>query len=354
MQWQLISLMTKKILSDKTMANQIKKLGKEFYAQLIKKISETQQVYGPVRQGKRISYQRISSPEELASDFVIPDLSAKAFVFPKIEKLFSYTKNKDDIEVQDINLENIPHKVIVGIRPCDAAGMEGLKAIFGWDPADPIFKTRMERTTLIGMSCSQADDYCFCTSLGGNPGNTNGSDILLTKTDTGDYIAEILTSKGEGIVALSPDLFQDAGDLQKEKYLANVPKRFDDSNLKEKLDAGFDSNIFDEFAMRCIGCAACAYICPTCACFDIQDENKGAKGQRVRSWDTCGAKLFTLHTSGHNPRETQGARWRQRLMHKFSYMPERLEVRGCVGCGRCSRRCPVDMNIAESLNIITK
>ncbi len=328
----------------------IKKLSKDSFPLFINKIAETQQIYGPVRQGKRVSYQRISSAVDLASDYVIPDISAKAFAFPKIEKLFSYTKNKNEVDVQDINLENIPQRVIVGIRPCDAAGMESLKAIFGWDPADPIFKTRLERTTFVGFSCTHSDDYCFCTSLEGGPGNTKGSDILLTKTDTGDYIAEIITPKGEAIVALAPDLFQDAGDLKKESYLADVPKRFEVSGLQDKVNAAFDTTAFDEYAMRCMGCAACAYVCPTCACFDIQDETKGSKGQRVRLWDSCGAKLFTLHTSGHNPRETQGARWRQRLMHKFSYMPERLEVRGCVGCGRCSRSCPVDMNIAESLN----
>jgi len=330
--------------------SKLKKLSKESFALLMRKIIEVQQVYAPVRRGKRVSYQRISSPEEIASDFIIPDMSAKSFVFPKIEKLFSFTKNKDEVEIQDINLDNIPHRVVAGIRPCDAAGLESLKAIFTCPPSDPIFETRLQRTTFIGFSCNQADDYCFCTSLGGNPANTKGSDILLTKTDTGDYIAEILTSKGENIVSLAQDLFEDAGDLQKEKYLADVPKRFDDSDLENKLNAVFNTNAFDKYAMRCIGCAACTYVCPICACFDIQDEAKGSKGQRVRLWDSCGAKLFTLHTSGHNPRETQGARWRQRIMHKFSYMPETLRVRGCVGCGRCSRCCPVDMDIAESLN----
>lgn len=334
------------------MASEIKKLSKESFTLLIKKISETQQVYAPVRQGKRVSYQRILSPEEIATDFIIPDMSAKSFVFPKTERLFSYTKHKDDVEVRDINPDNIPYRVIVGVRPCDATGMESLKAIFGWEPADPIFKTRLERTTFIGFSCNQSDDYCFCTSIGGSPGNTRGSDILLTQTDTGDYIAEILTTKGKSIVNLSTNLFKGPENLQKENYLANVPNRFDDSDLQNKMNESFNSDVFDEYAMRCLGCGACAYVCPTCACFDIQDETKGSKGQRIRSWDSCGAKLFTLHTSGHNPRETQGSRWRQRLMHKFSYMPERLDIRGCVGCGRCSRHCPVDMNIAESLNKI--
>jgi formate hydrogenlyase subunit 6/NADH:ubiquinone oxidoreductase subunit I len=104
--------------------------------------------------------------------------------------------------------------------------------------------------------------------------------------------------------------------------------------------------------MRCLGCGACAYVCPTCACFDIQDEGTGNKGTRVRCWDSCAFSLFTLHTSGHNPREEQTERWRQRILHKFLYMPERQQVYGCVGCGRCSRGCPVDMNILEHLKKI--
>lgn len=331
------------------MANQIKLLSQDAHKKFIDSLLSTKQVYGPVQQGKRTTYQKVQAFDELSFDFIIPDMSAKAFVFPKVEKLFSYTSTKKEVNVQDINLEAIPEKVLVGVRPCDAAGMESLKAIFQWDPADPIFETRLKKTTIVAYACNTCDEYCFCTSIGGGPGNTKGSDILFTKMDSGDFIAEILTAKGEALVAASSDLFTDKEGLDKDKYLANVPKRFDDSGLEGKMKQAFDTEIFNEYAIRCLGCAACAYVCPTCACFDIQDEKRGSKGLRMRGWDSCGAKLFTLHTSGHNPRETQGARWRQRLMHKFSYMPERLEVRGCVGCGRCSRRCPVDMNIAESL-----
>ncbi len=332
----------------------IKLLRAANYKKLLEKLlaEGKQHIYAPTQQGKRVGYKRITSADEVAEDYLLPDLSAKSIVYPRIEKLFSYTKSKDDVEVKDFDLDAIPYKIVWGIRPCDVAGMEGLAAIFNWEPGDPIFARRMERTTFVGLSCTKADDYCFCTSLGGSPGNTKGSDILLTKKENGDYIAEILTPKGEVIVNAAPELFEEGDASDKEKYLADVPKRFDDTNITERLNAIFDSNLFEEYAMRCVGCAACAYVCPVCACFDIQDETKGSQGQRIRLWDSCGAKLFTLHTSGHNPRETQGARWRQRLMHKLSYMPQRLDVRGCIGCGRCSRRCPVDMNIAESLSQI--
>jgi formate hydrogenlyase subunit 6/NADH:ubiquinone oxidoreductase subunit I len=76
------------------------------------------------------------------------------------------------------------------------------------------------------------------------------------------------------------------------------------------------------------------------------------KGDRVKNWDGCQFKMFTMHTSGHNPRATQGMRWRQRIMHKFKYYVEKFESTLCVGCGRCSRVCPADMNISEMLEII--
>lgn len=334
--------------------NQLKLLSKDAHRKFVDSLLSDKLVYGPVQEGKRVGYQKIQSFDELTFDFIIPDMSAKAFVFPKVEKLFSYSKTKDNVEVRNIDLEAIPERVLLGVRPCDAAGMESLKAIFDWDPADPIFDTRLKRTTILAYSCNTCDDYCFCTSIGGGPGNTKGSDMLLTKMDSGDYLVEVNSQKGEALLAAHADLFQDAGEADKNKWLANVPKRFDDAGLEGKMDMVFDTEIFNDYALRCLGCGACAYVCPTCACFDIQDEKRGSKGQRVRSWDSCGAKLFTLHTSGHNPRETQGARWRQRLMHKLSYMPKRLEIRGCVGCGRCSRRCPVDMNIAESISQICK
>jgi len=84
---------------------------------------------------------------------------------------------------------------------------------------------------------------------------------------------------------------------------------------------------------------------------DIQDENSRNRGRRVRLWDSCMFPLFTLHTSGHNPRTSGRERMRQRIMHKFNYFNANNGQIACVGCGRCIRECPVNMDIREILSV---
>jgi sulfhydrogenase subunit beta (sulfur reductase) len=315
---------------------------------ILKQNSKT--IYAPVTKNGKTTFNETSVFAGISTGYIQTTQSSKDIVFPRTEKLLDYSKNKDGMSVKGIDLQNIPEVVLWGVRPCDASGIGELSAIFNWDYKDEIYNNRLSKVTVIGFSCNTADEYCFCTSVGSSPGNTAGSDILLTRMgESGDYLAEIMSGKGQAIVSIASGLFEKSETGEKEKFLTEVPVKFNHEAIRNKLDRFFESKEWIEQSLRCLGCGACAYVCPSCACFDIQDEAHGKNGLRIRCWDSCGFSHFTLHTSGHNPREVQSARWRQRIMHKFSYMPERLSVYGCTGCGRCSRACPVDMNILEHL-----
>jgi sulfhydrogenase subunit beta (sulfur reductase) len=92
----------------------------------------------------------------------------------------------------------------------------------------------------------------------------------------------------------------------------------------------------------------CTYVCPTCYCFTITDETENLRGERLRSWDSCMFYHYTLEASGHNPRPSKLNRYRNRVGHKFSYIPEKYDgLIGCCGCGRCIRSCPVSIDIRQ-------
>ena len=328
-----------------------KLIRKQSVEKLYNALTANRKVYAPVvAADKQIEYRYNPGFAEVMFEHIRSTLSVKNIVFPKVENLFHYTNTRTESTITDIDVNNIPEVVLWGSHPCDNAAFEVLRSIFCWDTKDEFFSKRLEKTAVIGLSCHLSDAYCFCTSVGLSPDSEKGSDILLSRLQNGDYLADILTEKGNEIVASASALFEPTTD--EEAVVAEVKQKFSHEQVTSKLATAFEHPFWIENSLRCIGCGACAYVCPTCACFDIQDETRGKNGKRYRSWDSCGFGLFTLHTSGHNPRHVQSQRWRQRLMHKFSYMPERNESLGCVGCGRCSSGCPVDMNIAEQLEAL--
>ncbi len=302
-------------------------------------------VLAPTARDGRAELNPVEAAAEIDLEGLQTALSAKETVFPKVERILEYSLSGGGVDLRDVAPKAEP-TVLLGVRPCDAAGFGALDAVFNWDTRDRFFNARREALAIVAVACTRADDACFCTSVGGGPGSTAGSDILLTPVQ-GGFLAELVTEKGAALAALCPDAFRPDPGL--EKKVADLPMAFDHAALTASLQGRFEDPLWERQSLRCLGCGACAFVCPSCVCFDLVEEADAREGRRLRTWDTCGSALFTLHASGHNPRESQAQRWRQRVYHKFSYYPERYGRLGCVGCGKCTRACPVDMDLQEHL-----
>jgi ferredoxin len=304
-----------------------KLIRKQSLEKLYNKLTAERRVFAPViSSGRQAEYRYNPDFAEITFEHIRSALSVKNVVFPKVENLLFFSNSKTESTIEETDTDRIPETVLWGTHPCDNAAFDTLRSIFCWDIEDKFFTKRMEKLSVIGLSCHMSDEFCFCTSTGLRPDSSKGSDILLSKLQNGDYQADIFTEKGKEILSAAPELFEPLTDDK--VLLSDVSIKFKHDKVTSALAHAFEHPFWIENSLRCIGCGACAYVCPTCACFDIQDETKGKYGRRYRSWDSCGFGLFTLHTSGHNPRSVQSQRWRQRIMHKFSYMPERNETLG--------------------------
>jgi ferredoxin len=283
------------------------------------------------------------------------DVSFKELFFPKSETLFYFKRDNEELTLLD-PAEPGEKTVIFGAKPCDAASIPVLSKVFNWDYNDEFFNKRVENTIVISIACSYSDESCFCTSVGLSPFSEIGSDLFLIPTEKNSFILKIVSEKGEKLLSEFPFMIQKEfeGTFDLENQKASFPKeKFDFASVKEWLGKNFKDEIWNEVGELCLGCAQCAYVCPTCHCFDIVDENCGVScGRRVKNWDSCQFGLFTKHASGHNPREDQSRRYRQRVNHKFNYYKQRFDEILCTGCGRCTRGCPVSIDIAQVLEKI--
>ncbi|MEO0079487.1 MAG: 4Fe-4S dicluster domain-containing protein [candidate division WOR-3 bacterium] len=331
-------------------------------------------VYAPVavEETGKLEFRRIGSSSEvklegLADVGVVGQLGLrpKELLFPQCEVLFHFSPSEPGRMVEP---EPPQEQVLFGVRPCDGAAVAFLDRFFSGRsdssaPSDIYYRARRERTTLVGLACNRPADTCFCRAVGGSPSGTTGLDLLLTDLSDG-FLAEPVTEKGAALVADMPVASQ--ADMEKKQRLAEnagqaITTTIDTASLKRRLDrtlvsegSGPADAVWQALSLPCVNCGVCTFLCPTCRCFDVTDEEFRGRGRRMRVWDSCQFTLYSRHASGHNPRATPHSRFRNRVMDKFSYTVAMVGELSCVGCGRCISACPNGIDIRETVETLLK
>ena len=326
-----------------TSANWLKSVVDALCAAGIEVLAPTQSESG------KVELARVTSSEQVIGSYGNTVFPLKQLFLPMSEVLLDYKKGEEG----DVDLESesaaAKELVVLGCRPCDAAALEMLDKVFQWDYSDIPYQQKRDQTTVVSLACTKPSSECFCTSVGGSPQGSEQSDVLVFGCADGTALMQVNTAKGEKFIEQLADAATAAPAGTKLPAPPELKQKFDPEKVKGWLDGNFESDFWVEKSLSCLGCGTCSYLCPTCHCFDIVDEASWNQGQRRRNWDCCSFSLFTLHASGHNPRPEQAQRYRQRLMHKFKYFPERFDRIACVGCGRCMKNCSVGQNLLADL-----
>jgi ferredoxin len=268
-------------------------------------------------------------------------LSSKNISFPNSEMILQFSRSDNEITMKSEVKSG--EKVLFGIRNCDLNALSRLDKLFDWDYKDEFWFSKRNNTTYVVNLCTKPlDNRCFCNWVGVNPVGVDLADCAILKVE-GGYLLWQITDKCGAIIN------EIKRNSSKEVEIPEI--KADSFGEAPPIDGSHDAlfNIFIDDVWKmiepaCIGCGICTFICPTCHCFEIQDEG----ALRVRFWDYCTGAEFT-RASAHQPRPLQYARYRQRVMHKFSYYPRRFGTIGCVGCGRCVSECPQNIDIREDI-----
>ena len=318
--------------------------------QLLSAIAEKQALYLPVDTKSGAEYKRYEEGDTL-SRACNTNRSAKDFFFPQVENMAGFKVEGKKIEIIDTR-EECEDFVIFGARACDVRSFDILDRVFLADPVDTFYKNRREHSTVVSLACGMPEETCFCGTFGIDAADPAGDVTAWIVGDEMYFRAN--TEKGETLLASLDTEDGEVAKVEEEmakirKILALLPiQNLNTDHFKaEKLMEHFSDPKWKELYKACLGCGTCTFVCPTCQCFDIRDFDTGNSIQRYRCWDSCMYSDFT-QMAADQPRHTQMERFRQRFMHKLVYYPANNEgIFGCVGCGRCLAKCPINMNIVK-------
>ncbi|HKJ62269.1 MAG TPA: 4Fe-4S dicluster domain-containing protein [Hyphomicrobiales bacterium] len=287
--------------------------------------------------------------------------SWKRFLHPPLMPMWTAKRDGDAIKVEP-GPACEEKFAFIGVRACELNAIAIQDKVFLAGPyVDPHYRSRRENSFLVAVNCAEAGGTCFCASMNTGPKAEAGFDLALTEilengthifvveagTDAGRKMLEALPGRpatGEEVTAAEDIVARTAKSMGREMPAGNV---------RDLLMNNLEHPRWDEVAERCLSCANCTMVCPTCFCTSVEDASDltGNETSRNRRWDSCFTMDFS-YVHGGSVRPSTRSRYRQWMTHKLATWHDQFDTSGCVGCGRCITWCPVGIDITEEVRAI--
>lgn len=307
------------------------------------------------------TYRLKRRPDRAHFGYAVGPHSWKQFLHPPRLRLWRARRQEQGFEVIP-EADPPPRYAFIGVRACELHAIAIQDKVFVHGPyVDPSYQARRQPAFIVAVNCAQAGGTCFCVSMGTGPRATFGYDLALTEVLDGaqhDFVVEVGTALGAEVVAEVPhrpasDDARQAADGVVARTATQMGRRLDTADIKALLYRNYDHPRWEEVAARCLTCANCTMVCPTCFCTTVEDvtDLTGEHAERWRQWDSCFTMDFS-YIHGGSVRASPKSRYRQWLTHKLATWIDQFGTSGCVGCGRCITWCPVGIDITVEVGAI--
>jgi len=321
-------------------------------------VSAAELPYGWTAETAPGSYRLEESGGSHAFDYGVAVTAWKRFTHPSLVPLTRARRDGDVVTIVPAS-EPAPRLAFIGVRACELAALGIQERAMRAGPAgDADHAARRDASLVVAVECAVAMSTCFCTSMATGPEVGAGADLVLSELDDG-FVVRVGSAAGAAILetlALRPAASNESelASAQVAAVRAAIGDPVPADGLPDRLRAALDHPRWAEVAERCLACANCTLVCPTCFCTSVAvaSDLDGVEASTDRVWDSCFSLGFGRIAGDANFRPKIADRYRQWLTHKFSTWWDQFGSTGCVGCGRCIAWCPVGIDVREELNAI--
>jgi 4Fe-4S dicluster domain len=289
--------------------------------------------------------------------FAVGPQSWKRFLHPPVMSMWAAQKGEDGGVAIKNGSDDCPKFAFIGVRACELSAIGIQDKVFCEGPyPDATYEARRREAFIVAVNCGQAGGTCFCVSMDTGPKARSGFDLALTELlDQGRhaFLVEVGSDAGAEILRAVPHREASQADIDEADAIVartagQMGRTLETDGIKDLLLDNLNHPRWDEVAGRCLTCANCTMVCPTCFCTTVEDHSDlaGTSFERVRKWDSCFTMDFS-YIHGGSVRKAARSRYRQWMTHKLATWIDQFGTSGCVGCGRCITWCPVGIDITE-------